>query len=587
MVYRAASGTAASHVGLRLKIAASLSGQCVLTAEILRCDDAETDPRVDLVACRQVGAMSMIVVPLQHEHQVVGVLKVYSPEAHAFGTEAVCTLQLMAGLIGAAMAHASEFEAKQELLVDLERRVKERTAQLEHQALHDALTDLPNWTLLRDRLEQAIRSSRRQASSFALLLLDLDRFKDVNDTFGHHQGDVILQQVGPRFRSALRESDTIARLSGDEFAVLLPGTDDLGASVAAERLLRTLDRQFSLEGQSFDIGASVGIVVYPGHGADANTLLRRADVAMYAAKRSDGGYAVYAPEDDQYSAQRLALMRDLRWAIEHDQLLVYYQPKLHLRTGSVLHVEALARWHHPELGFIPPDQFIPLAERGGLIKPLTLRVLPAALRQCRAWYDAGLKTSVAVNLSARSLHDEHLVGAIARLIRASALSPTWLTVEITESAVMTDPLRAREILTRLHDMGVSISIDDYGTVYSSLSYLARLSVDEIKIDRSFVMNMATNSDDASIVRSVTDLGHSLGLEVVAEGVENQDTLALLAGVGCDLIQGYYLSRPLPAAELTAWYLGERHKDIAGVTQSTPPVTPISFSAVQASREHSG
>ena len=435
------------------------------------------------------------------------------------------------------------------------RERKEAEQALEYQAMHDALTDLPNRTLFHDRLEQAIASARRNGGSMAILLMDLDRFKDVNDTFGHHHGDLLLQEVSHRLRGALRESDTVSRLGGDEFGVVLPVADECRATVVATKLLQALANPYVVEGQSFDIGASVGIALSPTHGDDANALLRRADVAMYAAKRAAAGYSVYTSEQDQHSPARLALIGDLRQAIEQERFLLYYQPKLHVKTGSVDHVEALVRWKHPERGLIPPDQFIPLAEQTGLIKPLTLWVIEEALQQCKRWSRQGLDMTVAVNLSARSLHDPQLVDTIRDRLRAHGLKPSSLGVELTESAVMADPVRAMDTLSRLRRMGIQIAIDDFGTGYSSLGYLKRLPVDEIKIDKSFVMDMALNHDDAVIVRSVLDLGHNLGLKVVAEGVENQRILDVLVSMGCDLAQGYHVCHPLHAEAFMTWLGG--------------------------------
>lgn len=421
-----------------------------------------------------------------------------------------------------------------------------------HQALHDQLTGLPNRTLLHDRLNQALLATDRSGRALALLLMDLDRFKDVNDTFGHQYGDLLLRQLGARLKASLRDSDTIARLGGDEFAVLLPGTDENGAMVSATKLVEILDKPFVVEGQPLDIDASVGIALAPSHGDDATTLLQRADVAMYLAKRAGGGVAVYQFAQDQYSPQRLALMRDLRTALDADQLVLHYQPKVDFRSGRVDGVEALVRWQHPERGIIPPDEFIPLAEHTGLIRQLSLWVLDHALSQCRTWREHGLPMHVAVNLSARNLRDSNFATTIAKLLDRWDVDPRCLEVELTESAVMDDPFRAIEILNRLHDVGVRISIDDFGTGYSSLAYLKRLPVDQIKIDRSFVLDMARDNGDCSIVRATISLGHDLGLQAVAEGVEDQKVWEMLQQLGCDVAQGYYLCRPLPAEECTAW-----------------------------------
>jgi diguanylate cyclase (GGDEF)-like protein/PAS domain S-box-containing protein len=433
---------------------------------------------------------------------------------------------------------------------------KQAEADLQHQALHDDLTRLPNRTLLQDRLDQGMLTAQRNHTSLALLLMDLDSFKDVNDTLGHQYGDALLQEAGHRLRETLRESDTVARLGGDEFAVLLPSSNIVGATMAARKIVRSLKTPFEIEGQMVHVGASIGIVLFPDHGQNANTLLQRADVAMYTAKRGDGGFVVYESDQDPYSPARLALMSDLREAIDTGGLALHYQPKAHVRTGCTEHVEALLRWEHPEKGFIPPDQFIPLAEHAGLMKSLSSWVLNEALRQCHLWHEEGCDISVAVNLSARNLHDTELVEAVEELLDRWSLEPAWLQLEITEGALMIDPIRAMATLTRLHEMGVWISIDDFGTGYSSLGYLKRLPAHQLKIDKSFVLEMATNEDDAFIVRSVIDLAHSLGLEVVAEGVENQQTWDLLAAMGCDLAQGYHLSRPLTPKQLDHWLQGE-------------------------------
>ena len=431
---------------------------------------------------------------------------------------------------------------------------------LQHQALHDVLTGLPNRTLLADRVQQALAASRRDGQPLGLLLMDLDRFKEVNDTFGHHHGDLVLQEIGRRLQASLRESDTIARLGGDEFAVLLPQTDAAGAVKAAGGLLEILAQPLLLEGRAFEVGASVGIALYPDHGDDAATLLRRADVAMYASKRAGTHHTVYEPEHDQNSPDRLALVGELRRAIEEDELVLHYQPKMDLRTGRVMGAEALVRWHHPERGLVPPSEFISIAEETGLIRPMSLWVLDAALRQCHSWEQDGHALSVAVNLSMRNLHDEDLPDLVADRLTASGVRPDALVIEITEGTLMADPERALQIIRRLNSLGVRIAIDDFGTGYSSLSYLNRLPVSELKIDQSFVRQMASAANEATIVRSTIGLAHDLGLVVVAEGIEDRPTWNLLAQLGCDLAQGYYISRPQPAADLTRWLTDSRRRE---------------------------
>lgn len=435
---------------------------------------------------------------------------------------------------------------------ELRQEQKRTERAIQHLAYYDTLTDLPNRTLLQDRLQQALLSARRDGKSVALLVMDLDRFKEINNILGHHYGDLVLQQVGPRLREVLRESDTIARLGGDEFAILLLSIDPEGAALTAQKVLRRFLDPFVVDCLSLEVGTSIGIALFPDHGEDANTLMRRADMAMYAAKQEGAGYAVYAPQHEKHNSSHLILMSDLRHAIDRNEFFLVYQPKIDLRTGSIIGVEALIRWQHPTRGLIPPDQFIPLSEQGGLIKPLTLWVLNAALMQCHRWHQAGLRLSAAVNLSARNLLDPQLSDQIAHLLRTYNLEPEWLHLEITESVIMADPARAMEILNQLSTMGIRLAIDDFGTGYSSLGYLKKLPVDEIKIDKSFVKEMAVVPDDAMIVRSTIDLAHNLGLKVIAEGVETEEILNRLTALGCDAAQGYYISRPISPDDLAAW-----------------------------------
>ncbi len=453
--------------------------------------------------------------------------------------------------------YEAELKALQE---DLERRVIKRTRELatlnrelEHQALHDALTELPNRLLLQDRLRQSILTAQRKNQPMALLITDLDRFKEINDTLGHHYGDLVLQQVAARMRNSLRESDTIARLGGDEFAVLLPSINgETDAVNTARKIISALEEPILLEEQSFHIGASVGIALFPDHGRDSPTLMRHADVAMYIAKRAAENYAIYNTEKDQHSVSRLALVGELRHAIEFKQLVLFYQPKIDLKLGRISGVEALLRWDHPQRGLVSPDEFIPLAEHTGLIRPLTFFVLDEALHQLHLWQKVGLNLTLAVNLSAKHLQDQQLADKISTLMEEWSVPPEQLEFEITESAIMADPLRAMDTLNQLDTMGVGLAIDDFGTGYSSLIYLKQLPVDEIKIDKSFIIDMLDNNEDLVIVRSTIDLAHNMGRRVVAEGVENERVLNKLMELGCDLAQGYYISRPVTAHVLTRW-----------------------------------
>jgi diguanylate cyclase (GGDEF)-like protein/PAS domain S-box-containing protein len=423
---------------------------------------------------------------------------------------------------------------------------------LTRQAQHDPLTDLPNRTLLRHELQEAVRARRDSQGSVALLMMDLDRFKEVNDTFGHRYGDELLQQVGQRLMATVGDAGTLARLGGDEFGVLLPGADAATAEAMALRLVDVLEAPLPIEGHSVALGASVGIALFPEHGGDSEILLRHADVAMYVAKRSGGGYAVYSAEQDQHSAERIALAGELRQAIEGGQLVLYYQPTVDCARRRVSGVEALVRWQHPQRGLIPPDSFIPLAEQSGAIKALTTYVLEAALRQCRAWQANGIELNMSVNLSMRNLHDPQLPETIRRLLAKHEVRPERLNLEITESTIMADPTRALNVLQELRALGVHIAIDDFGTGYSSMAYLKGLAVDALKIDKSFVQKLATDASDRAIVRSTVELGHNLGLRVVAEGVEDTMSYEQLARLGCDLAQGFYLGRPMPADQLDRW-----------------------------------
>lgn len=429
---------------------------------------------------------------------------------------------------------------------------REFEARIEHQMVHDTLTDLPNRVLLHARLHEALREGARSGRATALLVLDLNGFKEINSSLGDEAGDLLLQQAGGRFLGVIREGDTVARLGDDEFAVLVPGAGQLTAQDLADRFHTELAAPFDLGEQAVYVTASIGIAVAPEHGDHPALLLRRADVAMGLAKQRGHGTAVYSSERDVTSPGRLELASDLREAISRRELMLYYQPKVDAGTGALVGVEALARWFHPRRGAVPPDEFIPVAEQTGLIRPLTYLVLEMAAEQRRRWADRGLDIPIAVNLSARNLTDPTLVEKVERLFRRWNLQRGWLGIEITETAVMTDSAHARLILALLHAMGLTVSIDDFGVGHSSLGYLKSLPVDEIKVDRSFVSGIASDPDDAFIVRSVAELGHHLGLSVSAEGAETHEDLDVLRTLRCDVVQGYFFSPPLPAEALERW-----------------------------------
>ena len=427
------------------------------------------------------------------------------------------------------------------------------SAEREHQALHDTLTGLPNRKLLLSKVGEALANAGPGDQQVGLFMLDLDRFKDVNDTLGHHVGDELLMHVADRLGSVLRPGDTVARLSGDEFGVLLPVVRDAAmAAEVAERIRVALGQPFVFDGLSIDVEASIGVALYPAHATQADALMQRADVAMYQAKETRNGIETYDPDRDSHSSQRLSLFGQLRRAIEDGELVLHYQPKVDLETGQVAGVEALVRWEHPERGLLAPDTFVPLAEQTGLMKSLTANVLEQALRQTATWAEAGLQVRMAVNVSARDLHDDGFCGRVSEALDRTGVPASYLELELTERVVMADPERALENLTALSRLGVRLSLDDFGTGYSSLAYLRRLPVTEIKIDKSFVLRMDVDDEDATIVRSTIDLAHGLGLRVLAEGVETAETWQRLSELGCDAAQGYFLSRPHPASVVTDW-----------------------------------
>jgi diguanylate cyclase (GGDEF)-like protein len=430
--------------------------------------------------------------------------------------------------------------------------IAEREKRIVHQAHHDDLTGLPNRWLARDRLDNALRRAARYDKPVCVVMMDLDRFKQINDSLGHHVGDVVLKETARRLVARLRRSDTVARLGGDEFFVILERADAESGMRLLKHLLETVTAAYDLDGIQVSVDISAGIAEFPAHGDNATTLLRRAEIAMYDAKGSHAKVVVYEPGRDEGHFRQLAIVGDLRNAVADNQFELHYQPKADIATGRIDHAEALIRWHHPRFGFIPPDEFIPVIEQSGNIMLMTEWVLKTAIRQCRAWQAKSIDVCVAVNLSTRDLLDEHLPEIILRHLDENDVSPARLQLEITESALMRDPKYSLEVLSRLRDAGIRLSIDDFGTGYSSLAQLKRLPVHELKIDKSFILHLSRDTEDAVIVHSTIELAHTMGLEVVAEGVETRDGLKLLQEYRCDQAQGYLISKPLAAGAFAEW-----------------------------------
>ncbi|MBE9560181.1 MAG: EAL domain-containing protein [Proteobacteria bacterium] len=444
----------------------------------------------------------------------------------------------------------------EELNTDLEKRVQERTIELQalnveiaRQAMHDPLTELPNRTLLVERLKQNIYLAKRNNKHVAFLMLDLNNFKEVNDTLGHPQGDRLLLDVASRLPMALRQSDTVGRFGGDEFGIVLPDTDSEKAVDVAKKVLASLEQSFTLDDHELSIGASIGIAMYPEHGEDDASLIRHADVAMYEAKGSKGEHCLYDPEADHYTTARLALMTDLRNAVDNDELQLYFQPQVVLSTKKVLKVEALTRWNHPELGSVSPEKFIALAETSDLIRLISAWVLEKTISQIAKWQAQGADIIVSINLSARDLLNPSLAENIEALCEKYDVSPSKLAIEIAESVIMSNPEQVIDVLKHPVLSQINYAIDDFGTGFSSLRYLKRLPVREVKIDKSFVLDMIGNAEDTSIVRSVIELAHNLGHVVVAEGVETEQTLTQLELLGCNVVQGFYFSPAVDADAL--------------------------------------
>ena len=544
----------------------ALSGQTVSSSiESLKEDGG---------AGKSGGELIEVYVPLtlEGESEPAGVVQLYLPygpiadiiqkDNHRLYLILLCGFTLFYAVLFRIVARAST-------------KLRRQAQDNEYLAFHDSLTGLPNRSLFHERAGQAILNAKREGWNAAVMIMDLDRFKEINDTLGHHHGDLVLQEMGNRLRPLLRETDTVARLGGDEFAVLLPHVNGPNTTLqVADTIHRALERPFYIQGLALDVDASIGIAIFPTHGKDIHGLLRRADVAMYVAKQTGAGRQIYIEEIDNHNPDRLGLGGDLRNAIERHELVLHYQPLIGLKDDKLRSVEALVRWVHPARGVLPPAEFIAVAERGGLIGPLTMSVLNTALRQCHEWDKQNLKINVAVNLSVRNLLDPRFPAEVDRLLHKWEIDPIRLELEITESSIMADPARAMEILTALHNLGVRLAVDDFGTGYSSLSSLKRLPINAVKIDKTFVQNMQSDENDLLIVQSIIDLAHNMGLEVVAEGVENAKVVDMLKLLGCDFIQGWHRGRPVPAKEVP-WLLGVMQTTDDAVPPPPPPPPPPS------------
>lgn len=456
---------------------------------------------------------------------------------------------------------------RREVQAGAARRARRRTERrLEHLALHDGLTELPNRRLFEDRLANGVRVATRDRHGLALMVMDLDGFKPVNDTFGHAAGDLLLRLVGVRLRDALRESDTVARLGGDEFGVLVPKLETRGIVPPAliDRILGAFSTPFSIEGAEVKVGASLGIATFPEHGRDGDTLMRHADIAMYVAKRAKSGHAVYDAAGDQYSRDRMSLMEDLRNAIDRAQLVLHFQPVVELRTGACRDVEALVRWQHPQRGLIPPNEFLPMFERLRLMRNLGDWAIGAALRQCREWRAAGIELDVTVNLAAQNLADAEFTSGVQAAIERAGTPGRWLFLEMPEGVIMSDPERSARTIDELRIMGIRFAIDDFGTGFSSLAYLDKLRVDRLKVDRSFVSGTGPAHRPA-IVRAAAEIGRVLGFAVLAEGVEDAEACERVAAQGCELGQGYFFAPPMPADKVAAWLAAHPPRPEAAAT----------------------
>ncbi len=545
VVFDAAHPNAAPHGDPDDEVQEAAEGRVV--RQLTRLNEDQVDSN-SAVGPRAVEAYLPIRVG-GNDNRVVGVLEMYLPYAplarSAAASSRAMTIMLVIGL-------AALWLILSGISWSVTQRLRKSAAENEYQALHDQLTGLPNRALFADRADHAIAAARRSLTPVGIAIVDIDRFKEVNDTLGHHNGDRYLCEISRRLREVLRGSDTVARLGGDEFGLVLSGVDASTARVVLERIQRALAVDIELEGVPVTSEASIGVAFWPIDGKTTSDLLQRADLAMHAAKQARDSIVTYAPELAHFSPARLALISELRHAINADELVLHYQPKLDLRSNRISSVEALLRWQHPKRGLLLPGEFLDIAESTGLIDPLTDWVLAHAIEQTARWHREGLEVGVAVNISARNLRNESLATMVQDLLAQHEVDPAALKIELTETALIADPSRAAAMLGQLRDLGVGISLDDFGRGYTSLSQLGTLPLCELKIDASFVGNMLTNSSHHTIVNTVIELGHNLALEVVAEGAETDAIVDTLSDLGCDVAQGWALTPALDAQNLSAW-----------------------------------
>jgi len=450
------------------------------------------------------------------------------------------------------------------LIYDQTQELRSRAESLEKQAnytaTHDVLTGLPNRSLFYDRVERGILAANSQNGLLSILLVEIANFKEVYDTLGRTSSDNIIRQVSSRLQGVVLGSDSVARLDGNIFSILITDSiEEKEVELLAEHIQKVLEPSFVVERLSIAVHANIGIVHFPEHGEDVDTLVQKSGVALFRAGKDKDGYAVYEPSFDQHSPRRLTLMSELRHAIERDQLELYYQPKVYIQTDVLYGAEALVRWHHPKHGFISPDEFIPMAERTRMIKPLTLWVLKEAFKHCAEWRKQGKKLTISVNLSAKDLHDPELPDLISGVAVTTGIEPEWVILEITEGSIMNDPELSLEIIERLNKMGYQLSIDDFGTGYSSLAYLKKMPLTELKIDRSFVQDILNNENDDVIVNATVNLAHNMGFHVTAEGVESEEIMDKLKSYGCDIAQGFYLSKPISVSDFNQWMEASKWK----------------------------